>query len=83
MIDAANGYPMAGGYMQPQQQAAYGYGPPPPTQHPGLVGQAGVGLPGQQSQGYGAPPAGAPVNKHLAAAYQQQQQSLLRSNSAM
>ncbi|GAB4820333.1 hypothetical protein N2152v2_007379 [Parachlorella kessleri] len=84
MIDAANGYPMAGGYMQPQQQAAYGYGPPPPTQHPGLVGQAGVGVPGQQPpQGYGAPPPGAPVNKHLAAAYQQQQQSLLRSNSAM
>ena len=70
--------------MQPQGSLGY-----PPAQVPGAGGYYGapVSAASQQSGVYGAPlpgapGAGPPVNKHLAAAYQQQS-NLLRSNSAM
>lgn len=74
MIDAANGYTMSGGYMQPQAAAVpaqYAYPPP----HPQQQASVGGGMPPQY-------PGGPPLSKQhpLQQAYQQ---SLLRSNSAM
>ncbi|KDD72379.1 hypothetical protein H632_c3425p1, partial [Helicosporidium sp. ATCC 50920] len=73
VIDANNGYPMMGGYMQPQG------GPQMSGQYPGAPVP-----PGAQGYAQGVPPRGnvpQPANKHLAGAYPSN--DMLRSNSAI